>query len=47
MPSRDSLTSQQLEAVDDHDARMTRRVLWKLDSHILPILSLVRIQIFD
>ena len=46
MPSRDSLTSQQLEALDD-DARMTRRVLWKLDSHILPILSLVRIQIFD
>ena len=42
----ESVTSQQPEAVDD-DARMTRRVLWKLDCHILPPLALVGIQIFE
>ena len=47
MPSTsDSVTSQQ--AVDnDLDVRMTRRVLWKLDCHILPPLALVSIQLFE
>ena len=46
MVSSNSVTSQQAVDVDD-DARMTRRVLWKLDFHILPILFLVSIQFFE
>ncbi|KAF5370102.1 hypothetical protein D9758_001066 [Tetrapyrgos nigripes] len=33
--------SSQLEAGSEYDRRMTRKILWKLDSHILPPLALL------